>query len=64
MCRRDGGLYAGDDTTDIDGFHGLDGLDIAVRVAVDSGEAPPALLAAADVVVDGTEGMLELLRRL
>jgi trehalose 6-phosphate phosphatase len=58
------GLYAGDDTTDIDGFQGLDGLDIAVRVAVDSGEAPPALLAAADLVVDGTAGVLELLRRL
>jgi trehalose 6-phosphate phosphatase len=57
-------LYAGDDTTDIDGFGGLGGLDLAVRVAVDSGEAPPLLLAAADVVVDGTEGMLALLRRL
>lgn len=59
-----GGLYAGDDTTDIDGFAGLDGLELAVRVAVDSGEAPPALLDAADVVVDGTDGMLGLLRRL
>jgi trehalose 6-phosphate phosphatase len=57
-------LYAGDDTTDIDGFDGLDGLDLAVRVAVDSGEAPPALLTAADLVVDGTEGVLALLRRL
>lgn len=58
------GLYAGDDTTDLDAFAGLDELDVAVRVAVDSGEAPPALLEAADLVVDGTEGVLELLRRL
>ena len=57
-------LYAGDDTTDIDGFAGLDGLELSVRVAVDSPEAPPALLAAADVVVDGTVGMLALLREL
>jgi len=58
------GLFAGDDTTDLDGFAGLEGLEVAVRVAVDSGEAPSALLAAADVVVDGTDGVLELLRRL
>jgi trehalose 6-phosphate phosphatase len=57
-------LYAGDDTTDIDAFRGLDGLDVALRVAVDSGEIPAALREAADVVVDGTEGVLELLRRL
>ena len=60
----DRGLYAGDDTTDIDGFRGLDGLDVAVRVAVDSGEAPPELVAAADLVVEGTEGVLALLHRL
>jgi trehalose 6-phosphate phosphatase len=58
------GLYVGDDTTDLDAFEGLDELDVGVRVAVDSGEAPPALLEAADLVVDGTEGVLELLRRL
>jgi trehalose 6-phosphate phosphatase len=57
-------LYAGDDTTDVDAFAGLDGLELAVRVAVDSPEAPPALLAAADVVVDGIGGMLALLREL
>ena len=57
-------LYGGDDTTDVDGFAGLDGLDVAVRVAVDSGEAPRRLLDAADVVVDGTDGMLALLRQL
>ncbi len=57
-------LYAGDDTTDVDAFRGLDGLDLGVRVAVDSGEAPPDLVAAADLVVDGTAGVLALLRAL
>ena len=33
-------LYAGDDTTDLDAFRGLDGLEVAVRVAVVSDEAP------------------------
>jgi trehalose 6-phosphate phosphatase len=57
-------FYAGDDRTDVDAFHGLDGLELGVRVAVGSAEAPPELLAAADLVVDGTDGVLELLRRL
>ncbi|HEX6724187.1 MAG TPA: trehalose-phosphatase [Gaiella sp.] len=57
-------LYAGDDRTDVDAFHGLDGLELGVRVAVGSAEAPSELLAAADLVVDGTDGVLELLRRL
>ena len=60
----DRALYAGDDTTDLDAFRGLDGLDHAVRVAVDSGEAPAELIAAADLVVDGTDGVLALLRSL
>jgi len=57
-------LYAGDDRTDLDAFHGLEGLELGVRVAVGSAEAPPELLAAADLVVDGTDGVLGLLRRL
>jgi trehalose 6-phosphate phosphatase len=59
-------LYAGDDTTDADAFRGLAeaGLELAVRVAVRADESPQALLDAADVVVDGTDGMLDLLRRL
>ena len=57
-------LYAGDDRTDLDAFHGLDGLELGVRVAVGSAEAPPELLAAADLVIDGTDGVLGLLRRL
>jgi len=57
-------LYAGDDTTDVDAFAALDGLDLGVKVAVGSAEAPPALVAVADLVVEGTDGMLELLRKL
>jgi trehalose 6-phosphate phosphatase len=57
-------LYAGDDTTDLDGFRGLDGLELAVRVAVSSPEGPPELREAADLVVDGPAGALELLRAL
>ena len=57
-------LYAGDDRTDLDAFGGLDGLELGVRVAVSSREAPPELLAAADMVVAGPEGVRELLRRL
>jgi trehalose 6-phosphate phosphatase len=57
-------LAAGDDTTDIDSFAALDGLELAARVAVTSPEAPSALLEAADLVVDSTGAFLELLRRL
>ena len=48
-------LYAGDDTTDLDGFAALDGLQYAVRVAVVSTEGPSDLGARADVVVGSTE---------
>jgi trehalose 6-phosphate phosphatase len=57
-------LYAGDDTTDLNGFDALDGLDAAVRVAVVSGEGPAVLGERADVVVGSTGAFLELLRRL
>jgi trehalose 6-phosphate phosphatase len=57
-------LYAGDDATDLDAFRGLEGLDLAVRVAVASQEGPGELGAAADVIVDGTEALVELLSRL
>jgi trehalose 6-phosphate phosphatase len=57
-------LAAGDDTTDIDSFAALDGLEVAVRVAVASAEAPPALLDAADLVVESTDEFLALLREL
>jgi len=57
-------LAAGDDTTDLDSFAALDGLDLAVRVAVASAEGPPALVEAADLVVGSTDEFLELLREL
>ena len=57
-------LYAGDDTTDLDAFRGLDGLDVAVRIAVASAEGPPALREAADLVVESPAQLVELLRRL
>ena len=43
-------LYAGDDTTDLDGFAALDGLEAAVRVAVVSTEGPAELGERADLV--------------
>jgi len=57
-------LYAGDDTTDLDGFRALDGLDVSVRVAVSSHESPPQLRESADLVVANPEEFVSLLRRL
>jgi trehalose-phosphatase len=57
-------LAAGDDTTDIDSFAALDGLEVAVRVAVASEESPQLLMESADVVVGSTDEFLALLRRL
>lgn len=57
-------LVAGDDTTDIDAFHAVDALDLAVRVAVATDESPAELRERADVVVGTTGEFLELLRTL
>jgi len=57
-------LYAGDDTTDLDAFRGLQGLELAVRVAVASAEGPAGLRGAADLVVSSPAELLELLRTL
>jgi trehalose 6-phosphate phosphatase len=57
-------LFAGDDTTDLDAFAVIAGLEIGVNVAVDSSEAPQELLARADLVVAGPGGLVELLRTL
>jgi trehalose 6-phosphate phosphatase len=59
-------LYAGDDTTDLDAFAALAdaSLEHVVRVAVSSDEGPPELVAAADLVVEGTSGLAEILTRL
>jgi trehalose-phosphatase len=57
-------LYAGDDTTDVDAFRALEGLELGIRVAVSSDEAPDELVDEADVVVDSPADFVELLRRL
>ena len=57
-------LYAGDDTTDLDAFAALESLELGVRVAVTSPEAPPALVARADIVLASQSEVLGLLRRL
>ena len=57
-------LYAGDDTTDVDAFRALEGLELGVRVAVSSDEAPDELVDEADVVVDSPAAFVELLRQL
>jgi trehalose 6-phosphate phosphatase len=60
------GLYAGDDTTDLDAFAGLAqaGLEHAVRVAVESDEGPSDLVAAADLSVSGPDELARLLATL
>jgi trehalose-phosphatase len=57
-------LFAGDDTTDLDGFHALDGQEVAVRLIVASEEGPLALREAADLVVSSPEEFAAILRRL
>lgn len=59
-------LYAGDDLTDVDAFRGLrylmkeGGFD-ALAIAVRSPEIPVELEAVADLVVEGPDGLLDLL---
>ncbi|HEX9717077.1 MAG TPA: trehalose-phosphatase [Actinomycetota bacterium] len=61
-------LFAGDDEADLDAFAALDRLGsnglLAVKVAVRGDETPSSLLESADVVVEGPEGLVELLRQL
>jgi trehalose 6-phosphate phosphatase len=57
-------LYAGDDTTDLDAFAALEPLALHVRVAVMSPEGPPALRAAAEIVLESQADVLSLLREL
>jgi len=54
-------LYAGDDTTDLDAFRALEGLELGVCVALTSSEAPAALVKAADIVLAGPDELVELL---
>jgi trehalose 6-phosphate phosphatase len=64
------GLYVGDDMTDLDAFGGLRDLvqegrlGAAVCVGVRSEETPDELEAGADLLVDGPDGVVELLRAL
>ena len=60
----DRALYAGDDATDLDAFGALDGLELGIRIAVTSTEAPRELSRAADLTVGSPDELLELLRRL
>src|SRR4051812_30438631 len=64
------GLYVGDDRTDLDAFAGVrrlvaaGHLETALCVGVRSDETPPELEAEADLLVDGTRGVRELLEAL
>ena len=66
LARHDLGraLASGDDTTDLDAFHALDGLELSVRVAVSSDEGPRELQDAADVVVASPQEFVSVLQRL
>lgn len=63
-------MYAGDDRTDLDAFRALVRLaeegriTKAIRVGVQSDEAPEEILSEADVVVEGPDGVKDLLRLL
>jgi trehalose 6-phosphate phosphatase len=63
-------LYAGDDVTDLDGFKALrelveaGELDSAVTVGARSDEGPREIVEEADLVVDGIEGMQQVLAEL
>ncbi len=66
----DAALYVGDDATDLDAFRALgklvdDGrLERVVRVGVRSDEGPSEITSEADIVVDGTNGVRDLLAAL
>ena len=57
-------LYAGDDTTDLDAFNALQGLELGVRVAVASAEGPAELRETADIVVGSPAEFVQVLRLL
>jgi trehalose 6-phosphate phosphatase len=63
-------LYVGDDVTDLDAFRGLAELvemgsvGRAVKIGVRSDEGPSELLQQADAMVEGTDGVRELLKSL
>ncbi|PLS87507.1 MAG: trehalose-phosphatase [Actinobacteria bacterium] len=61
-------LFIGDDTTDLDAFRALEELREegvlreTLRIGVRSDEGPPEIVSEADLVVDGVEGVGEVLR--
>ncbi|HWF54141.1 MAG TPA: trehalose-phosphatase [Solirubrobacteraceae bacterium] len=63
-------VYVGDDTTDLDAFRAIvelrdaGELEVAVRVGVSSEDGPEEIVAEADVVVEGTDGVRGLLSML
>jgi trehalose 6-phosphate phosphatase len=63
-------VYVGDDVTDLDAFRGLGELiemgrlGTAVRIGVRSDEGPSQLIEEADGMVEGTDGVRELLKAL
>jgi trehalose 6-phosphate phosphatase len=63
-------VYVGDDATDLDAFRGLGELvemgrlGTAVRIGVRSDEGPSQLIEQADGMVEGTDGVRELLKAL
>jgi trehalose 6-phosphate phosphatase len=63
-------MFIGDDTTDLDAFRELEKLreegtlKEILRVGVASDEGPPEITSEADIVVDGVDGVDEVLRAL
>jgi trehalose 6-phosphate phosphatase len=63
-------LFMGDDTTDLDAFRELEALreegvlSEILRIGVKSEEGPPEIVSEADLVVEGTQGVEEVLRSL
>ena len=63
-------MFVGDDTTDLDAFRELEKLreegtlKEILRVGVMSEEGPPEITSEADIVVDGVEGVSDVLRAL
>ncbi len=56
------GLVAGDDIGDLPAFAAMNGLELAVRIAVVSAEAPPDLIERADLIVKSPAALVEMLQ--
>jgi trehalose 6-phosphate phosphatase len=59
-----GALVGGDDVGDIPAFAALEGLDVAIRVAVASAEVPTELRAGADIALDSPKAFVAMLDEL